>query len=146
MAAPRSTRITRDGVTYLNNVEHVKWTIWQLTCFALRDTGIFICKRFKKKYYQHFKKKTGRVSSYCQYWVRKNKKYQDIPDLVIGIKPGGFYGGFQELGTEYQPKLGLLKETVSENLDEINNIQAQYLTGLNEENLMIVDEEGDYIG
>lgn len=128
---PSSVKIKRDGVEYLNSCEFCKYTIFELTCAAMRDVGKFVARRFKREYYKTFKKGKGRVGSHSQYWVRKNKKYQDIPDVMIGIKPGGFYGGFQELGTKDQAKLGLLQGVVRDNLDEIRNIEAQYLTALN---------------
>lgn len=131
---PSSVKIKRDGVEYLNNCEVCKYTLFELICAALRDVGKFVCRRFRQEFYRTFKRHKGRVGTYCQYWVRKNKKYQDTPDLVIGIKPGGFYGGYQELGTETQPKLGILQKVTLENVEEIRKIEAQYLTALNQEN------------
>lgn len=146
---PSSVKIKRNGVEYLNNCELCKYTIFELTCAAMRDVGKFICRRFKSEYYRTFKRQKGRVGTYCQYWVRKNKKYQDTPDVMVGIKPGGFYGGFQELGTKDQPKLGILQKVTRDNIDEISKIEAQYLSALNEENPLDhikYDVSGDYEG
>lgn len=144
----RKIKITRDGVQYEDSIDLTQYTIYELTCAALRDVGKLITRRFKQNFYKQLKKRTGKVTSYCQYWVRKNLNYQEHPDVLIGIKPGGFYGGFQELGTEYQPKLGILQHTTIENIDEIVRIEGEYLTALNEESPLsnIVLGEGEYTG
>lgn len=63
-------------------------------------------------------------------------------DLQVGFKPGGWYGMYQELGTENKPKIGALKNAVMLNLAEIRRIQGQYLSTIEDENraLGLIDE------
>ena len=60
----------------------------------------------------------------------------------MGFKQSGFYGGFQELGTSKQPKIGALTQTVMDNIDEIRRIEGEYLQHIEDENraLGLIDE------
>lgn len=136
MALPSAIKIKKDGVEYVNNIDACKYTIKELIRMALRDSCKLICRRTKQK----IRKRTGKAAKNVQYWVRSK---QEIPDGLVGIKPGGFYLGFMELGTNKSPKRGYLRETTYEQIDEIKKIQAQYLSALNEENANI-DSEDDY--
>lgn len=141
MALPRSViRIRNDHIEYLSEVERCQYTLFELTRAALRDVGKLICKKFRSKYYSKFKRKKGRVGKYTQYWIRKN---QPFPDLLVGIKPFAFYGLFQEIGSEKQPKLGLLTETVNENINNIIEIEGKYLSAIENDNEAerLIDEE-----
>lgn len=138
MALPSSVKIKKNHVEYVSNIDVVQYTLHELIRMALRDCGKLIAKRTKQKIH----KRTGRGAKNIQYWVRKKQK---IPDLLIGIKAGGFYLGFQELGTYKIPKIGALSQSVQENLGEIQKIQAQYLSALKEEKPRI-DSEEDYEG
>lgn len=135
MGVPKSVvKINRDGVEYISSVDRVNYTISELTRAALRDVGKFICKRTR----QSIRRRTGKLARNTQYWVRK----KDC-DLQVGFKPGGFYGGFQELGTERQPKVGALYDTVKDNIKIIRDIEAQYLSAIEEEQraLSLIGEE-----
>ena len=135
MGVPKSVvKINRDGVEYISSVDRVNYTISELTRAALRDVGKFICKRTR----QSIRRRTGKLARNTQYWVRK----KDC-DLQVGFKPGGFYGGFQELGTERQPKVGALYDTVKGNIKTIRDIEAQYLSAIEEEQraLSLIGEE-----
>lgn len=133
---PQYVKITKNGVEYLSGVDRCRYTIKELTRAALRDVGKFICKNTRQK----IPKRTGRARKYLQSWVRKN---QEHPDILIGYKPQGFYGGFFELGTENHPKLAPLYSTVLDNIDEIRRIEGQYLSAIEDENraLGLIDEE-----
>lgn len=133
MAVPSSVKFSRNGVELLNNCDRVNYTIKELTRAALKDTGKFICKETRKR----VARKTGRLAKNTQYWVRSKSG-----DLQVGFKPGGFYGGFQELGTQKQPKIGALQNTVNDNIGMIRKIQAQYLSAIEDENraLSLIDE------
>lgn len=74
-------------------------------------------------------------------------KYEKHPVLQVGIKPNGFYGGFQEFGTSKQPKLGLLSNAVKDNIPTIIEIESQYLSALQDEAkaLKLISEK-DYEG
>lgn len=118
---------TRKGQSYVEfteSVDFINYTMDELIRAALRDVGKYIVKITKKK----IKKQTGRLEKNTQYWVRKKSC-----DLQVGFKPGGFYGMFQEFGTEKTPKIGALTSSVQENIDTIRNIEAQYLSALSSE-------------
>lgn len=135
MGVPKSVvKINRDGVEYISSVDRVNYTISELTRAALRDVGKFICKRTR----QSIRRRTGKLARNTQYWVRK----KDC-DLQVGFKPGGFYGGFPELGTERQPKVGALYGTVKDNIKTIRDIEAQYLSAIEDEQraLSLISEE-----
>jgi len=129
MGVPKSVvKFKKNGVEYTSSVDRVSYTINELTRAALRDVGKFICRKFKSNYYSRFKKQKGRVGKYAQYWVRKNEN-----DLQVGLKPFAFYGGFQELGTNKTPKLGLFRKAAEDNIAEIVKIESQYLSALESE-------------
>lgn len=135
MGVPKSVvKIRKDGVEYISSVDRVNYTIRELTRAALRDAGKFICKRTR----QSIRRRTGKLARNIQYWVRK----KDC-DLQVGFKPGGFYGGFQELGTERQPKIGALYRSVKDNIKTIRDIEAQYLSAIEEEQraMSLISEE-----
>lgn len=123
----------KNGVTFISSVDRVQYTIEELTRAALKDVGKFVARETRKK----IKKRTGRLAKNTQYWVRKKSL-----DLQIGFKPGGFYGGFQELGTEKTPKVGALSNSVHENIAMITRIESQYLSALEDEAkaLALIDE------
>lgn len=142
---PSVTKITKDRIEFTSNVDRVSYTMKELCRAALRDVGKFVCKRFRQSYYNHFKRIKGRVGKYTQYWVKY--KQQDSPNLQVGVKPGAFYGGFQELGSSKTPRLGLLSSAVQDNIAEIIKIESQYLSALKDEAeaLALISEE-DYEG
>lgn len=127
MSLPKGTKITKNGIEYFNNVDACKYTIHELSRAALRDVGKFICIEAKKK----ILRRTGRLAKNTQYWVRSK---QPQPNLQVGFKPGGFYGGFQELGTYKLPKIAALSSSVEENIDKIQLIEGQYLSAIQDEN------------
>lgn len=133
MAVPSVVKIKRDGVEYTSRVERTKYLLSELVRAALKDTGRYICKMTRKQ----IRRRTGRLAKNTQYWVRK----RDM-DLQVGFKPGGWYGMYQELGTEKKPKIGALKNAVMLNLTEIRRIQGQYLSTIEDENraLGLIDE------
>lgn len=143
MALPKATKITRNGVEFINNVDATQYTLKELIRAALRDCGKLFCNRFRQAYYGAFRRKKGKVGRYTQYWVRSR---QEIPDLLVGIKPNAFYGGFQEFGSSKTTRLGLMTSTVQDNIDTMQQIQAQYLSALNQDNPNVPTNEGDYEG
>lgn len=130
MAAPKSvikirTRKGQSVVEFTDHADWVNYTMQELIHAALRDTGKYIVRMTKNK----VMKKTGVLIKNIQYWARRKDG-----DLQVGFKPGGWYGLYQELGTEKQPKIGALTSSVEDNIDMIRQIQAQYLSALNDEN------------
>lgn len=139
MALPKSVKIKKNGVEYLNNVDVVQYTMKELIRCALRDTGRFICNRTRQK----ARKQTGVTKKGIQYWVRSKKA---TPDLQVGYKPIAWKGLFYELGSSRHPKEGWLYNSTLENIGEIQKIQAQYLSALSEEVPSIPLSEDDYNG
>lgn len=143
MPLPKSvTKIDRKGgVTFTSNADRVNHTIQELTRAALRDSAKFI----RKKMIIELRKMPGmkrgkRVYSSTQYWVRRREG-----DLQIGFKHDSWYGARSELGTHGSPARGVLRNTVFSNVDEIRKIQAQYLSGLNDETPSLAGtSEDDY--
>jgi hypothetical protein len=140
MPIPKSvTKVSKNGaVTFTDNVDAANYLIEELTRAALRDVGKFVCKLTRKA----IRRRTGRVARNTQYWVRKKEC-----DLLVGFKPGGWYGGYQELGTEKQPKIGALYNTVSDNISQIREIEAQYLSAIKDQMAAerLINEE-EYLG
>lgn len=143
MSVPKSViKIKKDGIEYVSNVDRVNYTMKELSRAALRDTGKFICNRFRKLYYSSFKRKKGRVGRFTQYWVRKREC-----DLQVGLKPNAFYGGFQELGSSKTKRLGLLTTATETNVEEIRKIQSKYLSAIEDElKAKAIIDEDEYEG
>ena len=140
MPLPRSvTRVTRGGITYTSNVDRIKYTMVELQRAALRDTAKLIRKRIIEKLKKlPGMKRSKRIYSSSQYWVRKRET-----DLQIGFKHDTWYGVLQELGTKNQPRRDVLRSSVFENIDDIKRVQGAYLSALSDENraLGLISEE-----
>jgi len=146
VALPRSvTRVDRTGnFSFTSNVDQVKYTINELCRAALRDCA----KMLRKKMILKLKKLPGmknsrRIYKSTQYWVRSKEA-----DLQIGFgnsKKGTsgdtWYGIQQELGSKNQPKRGVLRDTVFENIGEIRQIQAKYLSAIDDAQRLIDESE-----
>jgi HK97 gp10 family phage protein len=128
---PKSvTKIKKNGVEFTSNVDRAKYTLRELQRAALRDTAKLVRKRMIEK----LKKLPGmrrskRIYKSTQFWVRGRES-----DLQIGFKHDSWYGAKSELGTSNQPKRGILRDTVYENIDEIRKIQGKYLSAIENEN------------
>lgn len=139
MPIPKSVvKIKKNGIEFISNVDRAQYTIKELSRAALKDTA----KLLRKRMIQKLKKLPGmkrskRIYSSTQYWVRKRET-----DLQIGFKHDSWYGVHQELGTKSQPKRSILKDTTFENIDEIRRIQGKYLSAIEDENkaLGLIDE------
>ena len=129
-------KINKDGVRFESNVDATQYMLQELTRAALRDTAKFLRKQMVGKFRKlPGMRKSKRPYSSTQYWVRKRET-----DLQIGLKHNTWYGALQELGDRGQPKRDILRSTVMENIDEIQKIQAQYLSALNQ---LHPDDPGD---
>lgn len=139
MGVPKSVvKFSKNGLTFTSSVDAVNYTMAELSRAALRDVGKFVCRETRKK----IKRRTGRLAKNIQYWVRKKDA-----DLQVGFKPGGFYGGFQELGTESIPKQAALYNSVAENIATIIQIESQYLSALSgEAAALTMINEGEEVG
>jgi hypothetical protein len=138
MPIPPAVKFTKSGVTYIGNVDRIKYTLTELTRAALKDCGKYICRRTRQK----IKRRTGKLAKNTQYWVRKRET-----DLQVGFKPGGFYGMYQELGTDKIPKIGALANTTKEEIAEIIKIQGMYLSAIeNEQKALSLIDESEALG
>jgi len=131
MSLPQSVTkySNKDGVTFTSSVDKANYTIQELSRAALKD----VAKVLRKKLISKLKelpgmKKHKRIYSSTQYWVRKKET-----DLQVGFKHNTWYGALQELGGNNQPKRSLLRDTVFESIDEIQRIEAQYLSCIADE-------------
>jgi len=139
MPLPKSVKFSRNGVEFLSNCDRIQYTLKELTRAALRDTGKYVCRETRKK----IKRRTGRLAKNTQYWVRAR---QQTPDLQVGFKPGGFYGLFQEIGTQKIPKIAALTESTENNIATIQKIQQQYLSAIGTESAESMINEEEYSG
>jgi HK97 gp10 family phage protein len=140
---PRTVKIKKDGVEFTSNINKASYTLEELQRAALRDVGRLIRKRMLQKAKQMpGMRRNKRIGRALQFWVRKRET-----DLIVGSKHDTWYGKDQELGTRNQPKRGIIKGTVMENIDDIRRIQGQYLSYIENENkalgLIKPNDEGD---
>lgn len=146
MALPQSVKITKNGVEFVSNVDRLQYTLKELERAALRDVGKLICRRTRQK----IKRRTGKLTRQTQYWVRAK---QDIPDLQVGFKPRGFYGIYQELGTDISgnrkgkiKKIAALSNAAENNIADIIKIEKQYLSAIGSEEAESNINEGELSG
>lgn len=139
MPVPSPIKITRKGVEYISKVDRTKYLLVELTRAALRDVGKLIRRRMT----QAARKQPGmgrgkRISNAFQYWVRKREG-----NLQVGVKHNTWYGVEQELGTNRQPRRGIIRTATFENIDEIRRIEGMYIAEIEDENraLGLIDEE-----
>jgi HK97 gp10 family phage protein len=140
MPMPKSvTRVNKNGVKYISNVDRAQYTIKELSRAALKDVAKLVRRRMLDKARKMPGMRKGkRIPNAFQYWVRKRET-----DLIVGIKHDTWYGVEQELGTNNQPKRSILRDTVYENISEIRVIQGKYLSAIENENraLGLINEE-----
>lgn len=141
MAAPPKSVMKinkKDGVTFESSVDFVNYTLHELSRAALKDVGKFVVREARGK----VSRKTGRGAKNIQSWV---KYKQAVPELQVGIKPGGFYMGFQEVGTKKTSKIGAITNAVHDNIPMIIQIQSQYLSAMSdlESAQSLIDENED---
>jgi hypothetical protein len=132
MPLPRSVvRINRNGVKFTSSVERAEYTLEELTRAALRDIGKLVTFKARDKVRaiaNHSMKRSQRVKNAFQSWNRRRET-----DLQVGIKHETWYGVDQELGLDGQPKRDILRKTVFENIDTIQQISAKYLKHIEDE-------------
>ena len=129
---PSAIKITKNGVQYINQVDRTKYMLKELVHAANKDVGKYVTREAKK----NMRSRTYRGKKNTQYWARKDGS------LLVGYKPGGFYMGFEELGTSNHIKKEFLKNAVLQNKNEIRKIQGTYIKSIEDENkaLGIIDE------
>lgn len=147
MAIPSPMKFKKDGVEFTSSVDRCNYTIRELTRSALRDVGRYVVRQCTRKARRleglgH----TRYIQKRFQFWVRKQEG-----DLQVGIhnvmknkNPGEtWYGMDQELGLNGQPKRAFLHDSVYDNIRTIRDIEAQYLSAIEDEQraLALIDEE-----
>ena len=147
MAIPSPMKFKKDGVEFTSSVDRCNYTIRELTRAALRDVGRYVVRQCTRKARRleglgH----TRYIQKRFQFWVRKQEG-----DLQVGIhnvmknkNPGEtWYGMDQEIGLNGQPKRAFLQTSVYENIRTIRDIEAQYLSAIEDEQraLALIDEE-----
>ena len=143
MSIPKSViRFKKGDVVYTSSVDRAQYTIRELTRAALRDVGKYVSRicnseAMKLPGLKKSRRVRGRTSAF-QYWARKQEC-----DLQVGIKHGTWYGEQQELGTRNQPKRGILRNSVYNNIPKIVEIESKYLSALESEAraLALISEE-----
>ena len=143
MSLPKSViRFKKGDVVYTSSVDRAQYTIRELTRAALRDVGKYVSRicnseAMKLPGLKKSRRVRGRTSA-VQYWARKQEC-----DLQVGIKHGTWYGEQQELGTRNQPKRGILRNSVYNNIPKIVEIESKYLSALESEAqaLALISEE-----
>lgn len=131
MPMPKSvTKYTnKNGVTFESSVDRANYTIEELSRAALKDVAKVVRRLMIDKLKRlPGMKRNKRLYNSTQYWVRKRET-----DLQIGFKHNTWYGALQELGSRNQPKRSILRDTVYENIDLIQKIEAQYLSAVEDE-------------
>lgn len=130
---PSVTKVNKDGITFVSNVDKAQYTIQELTRRALFDVAKFLRKEMIKELKKMpGMKRSKRIYNSTQYWVRKKEG-----DLQIGFKHNAWYGVQQELGDRKQPKRSILRNIVYNNIDKIRLIEGQYLSAINDENKVL---------
>ena len=132
MAIPSAIKMNKNGVQYINQVDRTKYLLKELVHAANKDVGKLVTREAKKS----IEKNTGRGRKNTQYWARKDGSLQ------VGYKPGGFYVGFQEMGTSKQVKKEHLRGAVLNNKKKKKKIQGTYIKSIEDENKAkgIIDE------
>ena len=150
MSVPKSVvRFRKGGVEYTSSVDRVNYTLVELTRAALRDVGKYITRTanseaMKLKGLKKSRRVRGRTSTFLYNvpWAKTG-----LPHLEVGVKHGTWYGEQQELGTSKQPKRGILRNSAQNNIAQIVEIEAQYLSAMEDEAkaLRLISEE-EYSG
>lgn len=148
MSVPKSVvKFKKNGIVYISSVDRAQYTIRELTRAALRDVGKFVARTcnsaaMKLPGLKKSRRVRGKTSAF-QYWARAKSC-----DLQVGIKHGTWYGEQQELGTRNQPKRGILRSSVYNNIPTIIEIESKYLSALEDESaaLRLIESEKDYKG
>lgn len=137
MSIPSPMKYTKGGgVEFTSSVDRANYTIAELTRAAMKDVGRFILRTVSKevKGISKFLKRAKYAPKRYQMWVRKQEN-----DLVLGIEntkygaESAWWADQSELGTNRQPKRSILYNAVVHNIDTIRQIEAQYLSAVEDE-------------
>lgn len=146
---PSVTKISKNGVTFTESVDRANYLITELTRAAMKDVARYVLRivRANVRGINAQTKKMRYAPLRYQYWVRKKEC-----DLQLGIEntargaESAWWADQAELGTGNQPKRGFLRAAVYDNIEMIRQIEAQYLSAIEDElsaAAMVDEEEND---
>ena len=146
---PSVTKISKNGVTFTESVDRANYLITELTRAAMKDVARYVLRivRANVRGINAQTKKMRYAPLRYQYWVRKKEC-----DLQLGIEntargaESAWWADQAELGTGNQPKRGFLRAAVYDNIQMIRQIEAQYLSAIEDElnaASMVDEEEND---
>lgn len=150
MPLPKSvTKISKNGVEFVESVDRANYLITELTRAAMKDVAKYVLRivRANVRGISPYTKKMRYAGMRYQYWVRKKEC-----DLQLGIEntakgaESAWWADQAELGTGNQPKRGFLRSAVYDNISTIREIEAQYLSAIEDENnaaAMVDENEND---
>ena len=136
MSSPKSVvRFSKNGITYISNVDFACYSIVELTRAAMRDVGKYVTrtansKAMKLKGLKKSRRVRGSTSTFRWKvpWAKSG-----LPHLEVGVTHNTWYGVEQELGSSKQPKRSILRNSVHDNIATIIEIESQYLSALSSE-------------
>ena len=144
---PSVTKISKDGVQFTESVDRANYLITELTRAAMKDVAKYVLRivRANVRGISNQTRKMRYAPLRYQYWVRKKEC-----DLQLGIEntargaETAWWADQAELGTAGQPKRGFLRSAVYDNIDTIRQIEAQYLSAIEDEiNAASMVDEGE---
>lgn len=136
---PDKFKLTENGVEYESSCDRAQYLISELTRAALKDVGKLVMRYVSKALktdptYGNLFKAARYMPKRYQYWVRTKEQYLDV-----GIENeskgavSAWWADQWELGTNGQPKRGILTAAVKDHLDEIREVEAHYLSAVEDE-------------
>lgn len=145
MGVPSVVKIKKGNVEFTSKVDIAKYSIRELTRRAMQDVGRYVLAKTRASVrgINRFTAKAKYVPQRYQMWVRKREN-----DLVLGIENKNkgantaWWADQAELGTNRQPKRGILFRTVQENIQTIVQIEAQYLSYMRSESAALAHAQG----
>lgn len=136
MAVPSTLKFKKGDIIYESNVDRANYLIEELTRAALKDVGRLIMRECSKqvKAINAYTKKSKYAARRYQMWVRKKENYLDvgIENTKFGAE-SAWWADQAELGTHNQPKRGILRSAVYNNIDKIRQIEAHYLSAVEDD-------------
>lgn len=136
MPVPSVMKFKKGEITFESSVDRANYTINELTRAALKDVGRLIMRECAKsvRAISPLTKKAKYAPRRYQMWVRKQENNLDvgIENTKFGAETA-WWADQAELGTHNQPKRGILRSAVYDNIDKIREIEAQYLSAVEDD-------------
>lgn len=136
MPMPKSvTRVNKNGVKFISEVDRAKYTLDELTRAALRDVGKFLRKRMKTKVPKDSRDLEKNIASRV---VKKRAAleigvYSRQRARKRGLNYAGYYAHIIEFGSKKMTAQPYLRQTVMENIGTIRDIEAKYIKEIEDE-------------